>query len=195
MANTPHENTKRDINLLRRISAGDESAIGEIYDLYNKYLFTTIYFILKNEAEAEAEDVLQEVFFLIWDKIDTYDERLGNPISWMTRISRNRAIDKLRAKKQSSDIDETNETLIVDLNEDYKKSNPEFIAVAGQEQKEVLEAIKELDDVQRKLIEYAYYQGFSHSELSEHFKIPLGTVKTKIRSAMMFLRERLKHLN
>ncbi len=193
MANTPHENTKRDINLLRRVSAGDESAIGEIYDLYNKYLFTTIYFILKNEAEAE--DVLQEVFFLIWDKIDTYDERLGNPISWMTRISRNRAIDKLRAKKQSSDIDETNETLIVDLNEDYKKSNPEFIAVAGQEQKEVLEAIKELDDVQRKLIEYAYYQGFSHSELSEHFKIPLGTVKTKIRSAMMFLRERLKHLN
>ena len=193
MANTPHENTKRDINLLRRISAGDESAIGEIYDLYNKYLFTTIYFILKNEAEAE--DVLQEVFFLIWDKIDTYDERLGNPISWMTRISRNRAIDKLRAKKQSSDIDETNETLIIDLNEDYKKSNPEFIAVAGQEQKEILEAIKELDDVQRKLIEYAYYQGFSHSELSEHFKIPLGTVKTKIRSAMMFLRERLKHLN
>lgn len=193
MANTPHENTKRDINLLRRVSAGDESAIGEIYDLYNKYLFTTIYFILKNESEAE--DVLQEVFFLIWDKIDTYDERLGNPISWMTRISRNRAIDKLRAKKQSSDIDETNETLIVDLNEDYKKSNPEFIAVAGQEQKEVLEAIKELDDVQRKLIEYAYYQGFSHSELSEHFKIPLGTVKTKIRSAMMFLRERLKHLN
>ena len=193
MANTPHENTKRDINLLRRVSAGDESAIGEIYDLYNKYLFTTIYFILKNEAEAE--DVLQEVFFLIWDKINTYDERLGNPISWMTRISRNRAIDKLRAKKQSSDIDETNETLIIDLNEDYKKSNPEFIAVAGQEQKEVLEAIKELDEVQRQLIEYAYYQGFSHSELSEHFKIPLGTVKTKIRSAMMFLRERLKHLN
>jgi RNA polymerase sigma-70 factor (ECF subfamily) len=193
VANTPHENTKRDINLLRRVSAGDESAIGEIYDLYNKYLFTTIYFILKNEAEAE--DVLQEVFFLIWDKIDTYDERLGNPISWMTRISRNKAIDKLRAKKQSSDIDETNETLIIDLNEDYKKSNPEFIAVAGQEQKEVLEAIKELDEVQRQLIEYAYYQGFSHSELSEHFKIPLGTVKTKIRSAMMFLRERLKHLN
>lgn len=193
MANTPHENTKRDINLLRRVSAGDESAIGEIYDLYNKYLFTTIYFILKNEAEAE--DVLQEVFFLIWDKIDTYDERLGNPISWMTRISRNKAIDKLRAKKQSSDIDETNETLIIDINEDYKKSNPEFIAVAGQEQKEVLEAIKELDEVQRKLIEYAYYQGFSHSELSGHFKIPLGTVKTKIRSAMMFLRERLKHLN
>jgi len=193
VANTPHENTKRDINLLRRVSAGDESAVGEIYDLYNKYLFTTIYFILKNEAEAE--DVLQEVFFLIWDKIDTYDERLGNPISWMTRISRNKAIDKLRAKKQSSDIDDTNETLIIDLNEDYKKSNPEFIAAAGQEQKEVLEAIKELDEVQRKLIEYAYYQGFSHSELSEHFKIPLGTVKTKIRSAMMFLRERLKHLN
>jgi RNA polymerase sigma-70 factor (ECF subfamily) len=193
VANTPHENTKRDINLLRRVSAGDESAIGEIYDLYNKYLFTTIYFILKNEAEAE--DVLQEVFFLIWDKIDTYDERLGNPISWMTRISRNKAIDKLRAKKQSSDIDETNETLIIDLNEDYKKSNPEFIASAGEEQKEILEAIKELDEVQRKLIEYAYYQGFSHSELSEHFKIPLGTVKTKIRSAMMFLRERLKHLN
>ncbi len=193
MSNSPLESTKRDVNLLRRVSAGDESAIGELYDFYSKYLYTTIYFILKNEPEAE--DVLQEVFFLIWDKIDTYDERLGNPISWMTRISRNKAIDKLRAKKQSSDIDETNETLIIDLNEDYKKSNPEFIAAAGQEQKEVLEAIKELDEVQRQLIEYAYYKGFSHSELSEHFKIPLGTVKTKVRAAMTFLRERLKHLN
>lgn len=193
MSNSPLENTKRDVNLLRRVSAGDESAIGELYDFYSKYLYTTIYFILKNEAEAE--DVLQEVFFLIWDKINTYDERLGNPISWMTRICRNKAIDKLRAKKQSTDIDDTNETLIIDLNEDYKKNNPEFIAAAGQEQKEVLEAIKELDEVQRQLIEYAYYKGFSHSELSVHFKIPLGTVKTKIRAAMTFLRERLKHLN
>ena len=193
MHNTLQENTKRDINLLRRVSAADDSAIGELYDLYNKYLYTTIYFILKNEAESE--DVLQEVFFLIWNKIDSYDERLGNPISWMTRISRNKAIDKLRAKKQSSDIEETNETLIIDLNEDYKKNNPEFIASTGQEQQEVLEAIKELDKVQRQLIEYAYYQGFSHSELSEHFKIPLGTVKTKIRSAMIFLRKRLQYLN
>ncbi|MBS1513499.1 MAG: sigma-70 family RNA polymerase sigma factor [Bacteroidetes bacterium] len=193
MSTTPHENTKRDINLLRRISSGDESAIGELYDFYNKYLFTTVYFILKDEAEAE--DVLQEAFFLIWDKIDTYDERLGNPISWMTRICRNKAIDKLRARKQNTDIEETNETLIIDLNEDYKKNNPEFIASAGQEQKDVLEAISELDETQKKLIEYAYYQGFSHSELSAHFNIPLGTVKTKIRSAMMILRERLKHLN
>lgn len=193
MSNTPHENTKRDINLLRRVSAGDESAIGELYDIYNKYLFTTIYFIVKDEAEAE--DILQEAFFLIWDKIGSYDERLGNPISWMTRICRNKSIDKLRSRKQSSDINETNETLIIDLNEDYKKSNPEFIASSGEEQKEVLEALKELDEVQRKLIEFAYYQGFSHSELSSHFNIPLGTVKTKIRSAMMFLRERLKHLN
>ncbi len=193
MPNTPQENTKRDINLLRRVSAADDSAIAELYDLYNKYLYTTIYFILKNEAESE--DVLQEVFFLIWNKIDSYDERLGNPISWMTRISRNKAIDKLRAKKQSSDIEETNETLIIDLNEDYKKNNPEFITSTGQEQQEVLEAIKELDKVQRQLIEYAYYQGFSHSELSEHFKIPLGTVKTKIRSAMIFLRNRLQYLN
>ena len=193
MAKNPSENTKRDISLLRRVSGGDESAISELYDFYSKYLFTSVYFILKNEAESE--DVLQEVFFLIWDKISTYDERLGNPISWMTRISRNKAIDKLRSKKQSTNIDDTNETLIVDINDDYKKNNPEFISVSRHEQIEVLEAIKELDEVQRKLIEFAYYQGFSHSELSEHFKIPLGTVKTKIRSAMMFLRERLKHLN
>ena len=193
MAKTPQENTLRDINLLRRVSAGDESAIGEIYDHYSKYLLTTIYFILKNEAEAE--DVLQEVFFLIWDKIDTYDERLGNPISWMVRISRNKAIDKLRARKQNSDITETDETSILDLNDDYKKDNPEFVSITNQEQKEVLEALKELDEVQRKLIEYSYYKGYSHSELSEYFKIPLGTVKTKIRSAMTILRERLSHLN
>lgn len=193
MPKTPQENTIRDINLLRKVSAGDESAIGEIYDHYSRYLFTTIYFILKNEAESE--DVLQEAFFLIWDKINTYDERLGNPISWMVRICRNKAIDKLRTRKQSSDIEETDETAIIDLNEDYRKTNPEFVSIANQEQVEVLDAIKELDETQRKLIEYAYYKGYSHSELSEHFKMPLGTVKTKIRSAMLFLRERLKHLN
>jgi len=193
VAKTPQENTLRDINLLRKISAGDEKAIGEIYDHYSKYLYTTIYFILKNEAEAE--DVLQEVFFLIWDKIDTYDERLGNPISWIIRICRNKAIDKLRTRKQNSDITETDETAILDLNDDYRKENPEFVSITNQEQSEVLDAIKELDEVQKQLIEYSYYKGYSHSELSEHFKMPLGTVKTKIRSAIIFLRERLKHLN
>lgn len=187
------DETERDTNLLRRVNNGDELAVSELYDYYSDYLYTTICYIIKDEADAE--DILLEVFYILWDKAALYDEKLGKPISWMTRVARNKAIDKLRIKKLLTDINGIDETCIIDLNEDHKKLNPEFSTVINQEQEEVLAAIKELDEIQINLIEYAYYKGYSQSELSEHFCIPLGTVKSKIRAAIKFLRERLSHLN
>lgn len=182
----------RDVKLLRRIAARDEQAISDLYDLYSKYLLSTIYFILRDEAEAE--DVLQEVILTIWQKINSYDQTLGNPISWIVRITRNRAIDRLRVRKVNSSIELISETTILDLEEDSKSVDPEYNTDLIKEKAAVLEAIKSLDDAQRNLIEYSYYKGYTHTELAEHFKMPLGTVKTKIRSAMIVMREKLKHL-
>lgn len=82
--------------LIKRISEKDTSALSEFYDIHSKYLYTIIYYILKDESEAE--DLLQEVFLQIWDKTDSYDENLGNPMAWITRITRNKSIDRLRSK-------------------------------------------------------------------------------------------------
>lgn len=177
---------------MRRISQRDESAVSDLYDLYSRYLYSTIYFILKDAAEAE--DVLQEVLLTIWQKINTYDQTLGNPISWIVRITRNRAIDKLRAKKLNTSLDYISETSILDIEEDSKSVDPEHNTDLLKEKAAIMEALNSLDSVQRNLIEYAYYKGYTHTELAEHFKMPLGTVKTKIRSAMMIMRENLKHL-
>jgi RNA polymerase sigma-70 factor (ECF subfamily) len=185
-------NIDNDIALFHRIADRDKNALGNLYDKYSKYLYSIIYFILKNKNESE--DVLQEVFLSIWEKIYTYDESLGNPLSWMTRISNNRAIDKIRARKNFSVLDDELELKALNINEDSKINNPESNFLSLQEKNAVTKALFCLDENQRVLIEFAYFKGLSQSELAKFFKIPLGTVKTRIRAGMILLREKLKHL-
>lgn len=181
--------TSEELLLLKKISGKDTSALSDLYDRHSKYLYTIIYYILKDDAEAE--DTLQEVFLQIWEKIDSYDENLGNPVAWITRITRNKAIDRLRSKSFKNRSSETDIERIFDLSSD---SNPEKNTSYSQEQFEISNALQTLNQNQRDLIEFAYFKGFSQSELAEHFNIPLGTVKTRIRAAMILLRNKLKHL-
>jgi len=184
--------TSYDQLLLKKMSERDSSALSELYDLHSKYFYTIIYYILRDEAEAE--DVLQEVFLQIWEKVDSYDESLGNPLAWITRITRNKAIDRLRSKgfkKRSNEIDLER---VFNFSSDSASENPEKVTTTNQEQAEIVQALRTLNQNQRDLIEFAYFQGYSQSELAEHFKIPLGTVKTRMRTAMLSLRDRLKHL-
>lgn len=181
-----------DFRLLKLISNRNSDALSEFYDIHSDYLFKIIYFIVKDESEAE--DILQEVFLQIWDKIDSFDENLGNPLSWVIRITRNKAIDKLRSKSFKNHSKETDIEKFFNISEDSVFSNPDKLAIMSQENKEISEALKLLSENQRTLIEFAYFKGYSQSELSDFFKIPLGTVKTRIRSAMTLLRNKLKHL-
>ena len=180
-----------DLQLLRRISERDTSALSEFYDIHSKYLYTIIYYILRDEAEAE--DLLQEVFLQIWEKIDSYDEALGNPLAWITRITRNKSIDRIRSKSFKNRSSETDIERFFDLS-DTGSANPESLSTQDQEKTEITNALRSLTENQRDLIEYAYFKGYSQSELAEHFNIPLGTVKTRMRAAMMTLREKLKNL-
>lgn len=185
------ENSKDNI-LLRKISQRDTNALSEFYDLHSKYLYTIIYYILRDEAEAE--DLLQEVFLQIWDKIDSYDEDLGNPLAWITRITRNKSIDRLRSKSYKNRSSEIDIERVFDLSADSVSSYPDNFSNRTQEQTEIANALSTLNQNQRDLIEFAYFRGYSQSELAEHFNIPLGTVKTRMRSAMISLRDKLKHL-
>lgn len=182
----------RDLLLIKKISERDQNALSEFYDIHSGYLYTIIYYIVKDEAEAE--DLLQEVFLQIWEKINSYDESLGNPLAWIVRLTRNKAIDRIRSKSFKKRSGETDIEKFFDLSEEPASSNPETISALNQEQTEIANAIKSLNENQRDLIEFAYFRGYSQSELAEHFKIPLGTVKTRMRAAMTALREKLKNL-
>lgn len=178
--------------IAKRISERDTSALSELYDLHSRYLYTIIYYILKEEAEAE--DLLQEVFLQIWEKIDSYDESLGNLLAWITRMTRNKSIDRLRSKSFKNRSCETDIERFINISSDSDSSDPEKIMSLNQQEKLISDAIKSLNHNQRNLIMFAYFRGYSQSELAGHFNIPLGTVKTRIRAAMTRLREKLKNL-
>jgi len=182
----------RDILLIGKIAAGDEKAISELYDKHSGLLFSIVVKVLRNEIEAE--DTLQEVFLRIWEKSDLYNETYGPPIVWMCRIARNLSIDKIRSKSYRQKSSESDIENHFELFDQEPTSQPEASAIQSEEHALIKKAMNTLSGDQKKLIEYAYFQGFSQSELAEHFNIPLGTVKTRIRSAMSVLKVELKEL-
>jgi RNA polymerase sigma-70 factor (ECF subfamily) len=180
-----------DRTLLRRIVARDESAVAELYDRHSRMVYSVIVRILRNPPDAE--DVLQEVFVRVWTRADTYDDRLGSPAAWLIRIARNRAIDRFRSKRARGEAD----TPVAPQEREVATSpsaSPEVIAQEVTTAGSVRHALEALPEVQRILIEAAFFEGYTHQELATRFGVPLGTVKTRIRTGMMTLRERLEHL-
>lgn len=171
-----------DVALIRRIVARDERAVGELYDRHNRLLFGLILRILRDRSEAE--EVLQEVFLQVWNRAETYNVGLGSPAGWLVRIARNRAIDRLRAnavRLRALDAAPPPEDA----------ASPETSAALSEQQRALARALATLPTDQRTLIEQAYFLGLTQSELAERLRIPLGTVKTRIRSGMLALREHL----
>jgi RNA polymerase sigma-70 factor, ECF subfamily len=179
------EETRTDIALLDRIVARDEPAVGELYDRHNRLLFGLILRILRDRSEAE--EVLQEVFVLVWTRAETYNVTLGPPAAWLVRIARNRAIDRLRANTVRLRAVESAPT-------PDAPATPESSAALSEQQRAVRRALDTLPADQRVLIEHAYYLGLTQSELADRFELPLGTVKTRVRTGMLSLRQQLSQV-
>jgi RNA polymerase sigma-70 factor, ECF subfamily len=171
-----------DAALLARIVAREPEALSELYDRHSRLLFGLILRIVKNRDEAE--EVLQEAFVQAWTRADMYHRELGSPAGWLVGIARNRAIDRLRANAvRGATLNTTAD--------DVERGNRETLAPAGEQQLDIERALCALPPEQRELIEQAYYLGLTHSELAERHRMPLGTVKTRIRSGMQTLRTHL----
>lgn len=179
------EATGVDLALLERMAARDESAVGAFYDRHSRLLFGLILRILRNRAEAE--EVLQEVFVQAWRKVDTYNASLGAPVAWLARIARNRAIDRLRSNQVRQ---RTTEAMAPDPGDERAGA----CWPRSEEQMTVERALATLPVEQRELIEHAYFEGLTHVELAERFALPLGTVKTRVRSGLAALRRELSSL-
>jgi RNA polymerase sigma-70 factor, ECF subfamily len=179
------DDTRTDIALLDRIVARDEQAVADLYDRHHRLLFGLILRILRDRSEAE--EVLQEVFVLVWTRAETYNVALGSPAAWLVRIARNRGIDRLRANNVRVRAVESAPLPVA-------ADSPETRAALSEQQRAVACALESLPQDQRVLIEQAYFLGLTQSELAERFKLPLGTVKTRIRTGMMALREQLSQV-
>lgn len=169
------------VSLLRN---RDDKAFGYLYDHYSGALFSIILQIL-NDSEL-ASDVLQDVFVNIWRKIESYDSTKGRLFTWMLNIARNASIDTIRSKNYQND--RKNQTM------DYQGDGAQVALITQVNVDNIgfRKLLNLLREEQRALIELAYFKGYTHEEIAEMENIPLGTVKTRIRSALIQLRGFLK---
>jgi len=181
----PQGDSQVDISLLQRVAARDASAMSELYDRHSRLLFGLIVRILRDRSEAE--EVLQDVYVVVWNRAETYDAALGSPLGWLVRIARNRAIDRLRSN------DARMRVAASAASEAPPPESPEARASCGEQQRAVARALGALPTEQRRLIEDAYFLGLTQSELAERHTLPLGTVKTRIRTGLLALRQQLSH--
>ena len=183
-----------DLELLRRIAARDEAALADLYDRHSRLAYGVVMRILR--SSSDAEDVLQETFVRVWARADTYDGRLGSPAAWLTRIARNRAIDRLRAKRVRGDISVEagagHDGDAARIPEPETHQTPEVVGQASATAHAIRGAMAALPAVQRELIEAAFFDGCTHHEISTRFGLPLGTVKTRIRTGLTAMRGRLE---
>ncbi len=164
-----------------RLQNGDQRAFTQLYYNYSNTFLGIISRIVKDDQEL-AKDILQEAMVKIWNNIATYDSSRGTIFTWMLNICRNMAIDKTRSKlyrnqqlNQSFDVNPVLENRLQDL------PKPETIGV-----KKMLEL---LDPSLREVVDAVYLMGYTHAEASEKLNIPLGTVKTRLRNAIIELRK------
>lgn len=157
----------------------NNNAFNYLYDNYSGALFTIINQIVPDKDTAS--DVLQEVFINIWRKIRSYDATKGRLFTWMLNIARNAAIDKLRSKGYRDN--QKNQSIVESENSGMMMSSNPAVADVG-----LKKILSKLNEESRKLIDLSYFQGFTHEEIAKMLGIPLGTVKTRIRTAIIQLR-------
>jgi RNA polymerase sigma-70 factor (ECF subfamily) len=181
-----------DHSLLQRIAARDTDALAELYDHHSRLLFGLILRIVRDRGDAE--EILQEAFVRVWTRAETYDMRMVGPLPWMVRVARNCALDRLRARRvraavHAPAIDEA----VVEAAPATGIQTPEAAVLEAERQRTLTGALAGLPAEQRQLIEAAFFEGCTHSELAQRFGLPLGTVKTRIRTGMIAMRQQTEH--
>jgi RNA polymerase sigma-70 factor (ECF subfamily) len=173
------ENQERnDGALIAALRSGSQEAMAELYDRYSGVVYAVALRVLGDTGAAE--DVLQEIFMQLWRNPGAFDASRGNLAPWLAVIARNRAVDILRKRRPSFELEDC--TLAV---------SPDMAGAAdrGRAAEKVRTALREMPGPQRSALEMAYFEGYSHSEIAAKTGEPLGTVKTRIRNGLVQLRK------
>lgn len=173
--------------LLERIAHKEDAALSEFYDRYSKLVYS---FVLKIvHSQNDAEEVTADVFWQVWRQAESYNIERGSVAAWLITIARSRAIDKRRILERRGGETEIDLKLMED---DGNSCDPETEVYLKETRNMIESVLEQLNENQRQIVELAYFRGLSQSEISAMLNEPLGTVKTRSRAAMQFLRERLK---
>jgi RNA polymerase sigma-70 factor, ECF subfamily len=164
--------------LLQLVRQGDQTAMAQVFDRYSRAVYSVALRILKDSGHAE--DVMQEIFFQVWRNSDSFVRGRGTLGAWLVVIARNRSIDLLRRRKPTDSVEEV------------VLPSPCNLAAEAEHNtmmEKVQKVLKDLPAEQQRSMEMAFFEGLSHSEIAERTGDPLGTVKTRIRLALMTLRK------
>jgi len=173
-----------DIELLHAIARSDEQALASLYDRYRVILFGLLMRILN--SREEAEDVLQDVFLQVWRRASDFDELRGKPFTWLVTLARSRAIDRLRTLTARS------RAAAGSANDPTEAVSDAVADTFRSEQRGIVSrALTQLPEEQKILLILAYFEGLTQCEIAKRLGAPLGTVKTRMRSGMIKLRELL----
>jgi len=173
------EKAESDEDLLRRISRSDPEAVRQLYRRHGARVYSLAYHIIRDASRAE--EITQDVFLKVWGKAGSFDASKAGVLTWLLRITRNRAIDLLRRERPSQPLPDD----LVSLH-----LGPEEELVRESQAHGVRQQLAALPVPARKALTMAYFQGLTHREISHALGEPLGTVKSRIRDALLGLRKR-----
>jgi RNA polymerase sigma-70 factor (ECF subfamily) len=177
LSGAPAPHNLEEADLIERICSGDENAMADMYDRYSGIIYGVALRVLGNTSAAE--DVLQEVFLQLWRNPQAFDANRGRLAPWLAVIARNRAIDHLRKRPAEERIEELAISTQVNLEDEasQRQAITKIRTVLGQ-----------LPQEQRRALEMAFFEGMTHVEIAAKTGEPLGTIKTRIRTALMAVR-------
>ena len=175
-----------ELDLLARVAKRERAAFEQLYARYSNILYATAMKFLKQDADAQ--DVVQDVFIQIWDKAKLYDPTKGKPLTWALTMTRNRSIDRIRAIQRRTRLrDDFESETVADESAGVREA---LFEVDASEKSQILrDAVGRLAPEQRKVIELAFFGGLTQSEVADRLGEPLGTVKARARRGLMKLKE------
>jgi RNA polymerase sigma-70 factor (ECF subfamily) len=181
--------------LIARLAAGDTAALSLLYDRHAGAVYSLVARIVGDRQVAE--DLLQEVFVRVWQRAGTYQGARGKPLTWVLGIAHNVAIDEVRRRRrrplEADDRDEEGQLTALQALPAVD-SDPSDLTWERLRREQIMAALAQLPEAQRILIELAYFEGYTQSQLAARLGEPLGTIKTRMRLAAQKLRELLRDL-
>jgi RNA polymerase sigma-70 factor, ECF subfamily len=174
----PGDRAAGDDSLLTSIKGGNQGAMTELFDQYSRMVYSVALRVLNDPGQAE--DVMQEIFFQVWRSPNAFVPGRGSLGAWLAVMARNRAIDSLRRRRPTDSVDEVILASSADLGSEVERSRM---------MEKVRGVLKDLPAEQQRSVELAFFEGLTHSEIATRTGDPLGTVKTRIRSALSTLRK------
>jgi RNA polymerase sigma-70 factor (ECF subfamily) len=183
---------RTDLELMQGIQKGDPEALSQLYDRYNGIIKALILRVIHNEAEAD--DLLQEIFMEIWNQAKNFSAHRGKPLGWMVTLARRRAIDGLRKKQAYSRTEERLKGEPEQQPEAWVHNTTETEINLGDTRQLIRKVIDSLPPAQQEAVDLAFFQGMSQREIAAKTNTPLGTVKTRLELGLKKIYDGLKEL-